>query len=292
MLEFLQHLIDGISLGAIYALIALGYTMVYGILKFINFAHGEFYMAGAFMGIFMLGHLSLPYWLGMLAVMAVMGAIAMFIERVAYRPLRGAKRIAPLITALGISITLMEAVRVFVGAAPRAFPRKFENHIFDLGGVIVMSDQIVIFLVAGLLMLLLTFIVLKTKIGKAMRALSEDFDACRLMGVNIDAVIAFTFFLGAALAGVAGVLVGTYFNQVEPYMGQLAGLKAFTAAVLGGIGVIPGAVVGALLLGVSEALVVGYGESSYRDAIAFGILILVLMFRPWGLMGRPERVKV
>ncbi|MEO5668557.1 MAG: branched-chain amino acid ABC transporter permease, partial [Bdellovibrionota bacterium] len=161
-----------------------------------------------------------------------------------------------------------------------------------LDGVIIQRNQIMVFVIAIVLMILLNTIVMKTKIGRAMRALSMDFDASRLMGVPIDRVIAFTFFIGASLAGAGGMLVGMYYNQVEPYMGQLAGLKAFTAAVLGGIGVIPGAVIGAFILSISEALVVGYSESSYRDAIAFAILILVLMFRPWGILGRPERVKV
>jgi branched-chain amino acid transport system permease protein len=299
MAEFVQYLINGLAQGAIYALIALGYTMVYGILKLINFAHGEFYMSGAFLGIFVFTTLGVPFWIGVPLVMIATGALAVFVERFAYRPLRNADRIAPLITALGISIIILEGTRIIAGAEPRAFPQQFEEKIYEIGsvipaldGVIIQRNQIIIFVTGFLLMLLLHHIVMKTKMGRAMRALSVDFDASRLMGVPIDRVIAFTFFIGAALAGIAGVLVGMYYNQAEPYMGQLAGLKAFTAAVLGGIGVIPGAVLGALLLGISEALITGYGESSYRDAIAFGILIVVLMFRPWGLLGRPERVKV
>lgn len=291
-MDFFQYLINGLSQGAIYALIALGYTMVYGILKFINFAHGEFYMVGAFVGIFVFQALGLPFLLGLPLVMAIMGIVAVLIERVAYRPLRGAKRIAPLITALGISISFAELTRVLVGPEPRGFPQVLQLGYLEFSGVIIRGEQILILGLTIVLMGMLTWIVMRTKLGRAMRALSEDFDACRLMGVNIDLVVAFTFFLGAALAGVAGVMVGLYYNQVEPYMGQLAGLKAFTAAVLGGIGVIPGAVMGAVLLGLAEAMVVGYWASSYRDAIAFAILILVLMFRPWGLLGRPERIKV
>lgn len=311
--ELVQYLINGVSQGAIYALIALGYTMVYGILKLINFAHGEFYMVGAMLGVGVFSILMKQFppeqssmlmslgvfALGLLIVASVTGLIAVLVERFAYRPLRGANRIAPLITALGVSIVLLELGRIIGGANPRAFPTLFEEQIYELGsegslleGVIVQRNQIFILLTSLSFMILLSWIVMKTKMGRAMRALSFDMDACRLMGVNLNSVIAFTFFIGASLAGVAGILVGMYYNQVEPYMGQLAGLKAFTSAVLGGIGVIPGAVLGAMMLGVSEALVVGYGESSYRDAIAFAILIVVLMIRPWGLLGKPERVKV
>ncbi len=297
--EFIQYLINGLAQGAIYALIALGYTMVYGILQLINFAHGELYMVSAYFGILALSVWQLPFGVAVVVVMLMSGLLAVFIERVAYRPLRNASRIAPLITALGISIVLLEGTRVIAGAEPRSYPQPFESFSFDfavlsesLDGVIIQGNQLLIFGVTFVMMLALHFIVMKTKMGRAMRALSMDFDACRLMGVPINRIIAFTFFIGAALAGVAGILVGMYYNNAEPYMGQLAGLKAFTAAVLGGIGVIPGAFVGAFLLGISEAFVIGYGQSSYRDAIAFAILIAVLMFRPWGLLGRPERVKV
>ena len=297
--ELIQYLINGLAQGAIYALIALGYTMVYGILKMINFAHGEFYMVGAYFGFFAFSVLGLPIWIGLPLVMLATACVAMLVERFAYRPLRNANRIAPLITALGVSICLLELMRVIAGASPRSFPQLFGEDAYNLGDhvswladVYVQKKQIIIPILSLALMALLHFIVMKTKMGRAMRALSVDFDASRLMGVPIDRVIAFTFFLGASLAGVAGVMVGMYYNQIMPNMGQLAGLKAFTAAVLGGIGSIPGAVLGAFLLGICEALVVGYGQSSYRDAIAFGILIVVLMVRPWGLLGKPERVKV
>lgn len=299
MSEFVQYLINGLSQGSIYALIALGYTMVYGILKLINFAHGEFYMIGGFVGAFFLQYLGLPFWLALCLVIPTIGLLAVLVERFAYRPLRNAPRIAPLITAIGVSIMLLELMRLIAGAQPRSFPQPFEDVIYEVGefipaleGVILQRSQIMIFAIAIGLMIALNTIVMKTKIGMAMRALSMDFDASRLMGVPIDRVVAFTFFIGAGLAGAGGMLIGMYYNQIEPYMGQLAGLKAFTAAVLGGIGVIPGAVIGSFLLSISEALVVGYGESSYRDAIAFGILIFVLMFRPWGILGKPERVKV
>ncbi len=299
MSEFVQYLVNGFAQGSIYALIALGYTMVYGILKLINFAHGEFYMIGGFVGAYLLQSFGLPFWLVLILVMPIVGFLAVAVERFAYRPLRNAPRIAPLITAIGVSIMLLEIMRLTAGAQPRSFPQPFEDVIYEVGewvpaleGVILQRSQIIIFSIAIALMLLLNTIVMKTKIGRAMRALSMDFDASRLMGVAIDRVVAFTFFIGAGLAGAGGVLVGMYYNQIEPYMGQLAGLKAFTAAVLGGIGVIPGAVIGSFILSISEALVVGYGESSYRDAIAFAILIVVLMFRPWGILGKPERVKV
>lgn len=297
--ELVQYLVNGLSQGAIYALIALGYTMVYGILKLINFAHGEFYMVGGFLGILAFNVLHLPFIAGVAFVMLGTGLMAVLIERFAYRPLRKARRIAPLITALGVSIVLLETTRIIGGAEPRPFPQQFENEVYDLSswstrleGVVIQKNQIVILIVSLILMAILNFVVMRTKTGRAMRALSMDFEASQLMGVPLNRVIAFTFFVGASLAGSAGILVGMYYNQVEPYMGQLAGLKAFVAAVLGGIGVIPGAVLGSMLLGVSEAFVVGYGESSYRDAIAFGILIIVLMLRPWGLLGKAERVKV
>jgi branched-chain amino acid transport system permease protein len=297
--ELLQYIVNGIAQGAIYALIALGYTMVYGILKLINFAHGEFYMVGAFLGVIAIGTLGMPVWIAIPVVMAASGGLAVLVERIAYRPLRNAGRVAPLITALGVSIFLLEASRVVFGARPRAFPPIIEQEIYDLAflggpfdGVIVQKTQLIILVVSLALMFLLRWIVQSTKVGRAMRALSMDFDASRLMGVPLNRTIAFTFFIGAALAGVAGILVGMHYNNVETYMGQLAGLKAFTAAVLGGIGVIPGAVLGAFMLGICENLVVGYLESSYRDAIAFAILIFVLMVRPWGLLGKPERVKV
>jgi len=299
MVEFLQYIINGLAQGSIYALIALGYTMVYGILKLINFAHSEFYMSGAFFGLLVFSVFNLPFGIGLALVMVMTGLVAMLVERVAYRPLRNSNRIAPLITALGVSIVMPELCRLIAGPAPRSFPQQFENRVYDFmeihpsfEGVLLQRNQIIIFLTSFSLMVILRYIVMKTKIGRAMRALSFDFDASQLMGVPLNRVIAFTFFLGASLAGVAGILIGMYQNQIDPYMGQLAGLKAFTAAVLGGIGSVPGAVLGAMLLGISEALVVGYGQSSYRDAIAFGILIFVLLIRPWGILGSPERVKV
>jgi branched-chain amino acid transport system permease protein len=314
MAEFIQYLINGASQGAIYALIALGYTMVYGILKMINFAHGEFYMVGAFIGYVALSGLdlgpihlpALPLYLALPVTMLLNGGLAVLVERFAYRPLRGANRIVPLITALGISIVLLEGARVIASAQARSYPQSIEQGIYTVGqifglspesesplnDIIFQKTQIVIFLTTIVLMWGLNRIVMHTKMGRAMRALSVDFDASQLMGVPLNRVISFTFFLGASLAAVAGILVGMHYNQVEPYMGQLAGVKAFSAAVLGGIGNIPGAVLGAFTLGICEALVVGYGTSSYRDAIAFAILILVLMVRPWGLLGKPERVKV
>ena len=246
--EFLQYLINGLAQGSIYALIALGYTMVYGILKLINFAHGELYMVGAYIGIFFLAVLKVPFFIGVPLVMITIGLIAVLIERIAYRPIRNASRVAPLITALGVSIVLLEGTRIIAGAEPRSYPQPFENNIYDLSeystlldGVILQTNQLIIFAVTFFIMISLHFVVMKTKMGRAMRALSMDYDACRLMGVPINRVIGFTFFMGASLAGIAGILVGMYYNNAEPYMGQLAGLKAFTAAVLGGIGVIPGA---------------------------------------------------
>ena len=290
--QFIQQLINGISLGSIYALIALGYTMVYGIIKLINFAHGDIYMVGAYAGFFAASSLKLPFIPSLLFAMIVAAVTGMIIERLAYRPLRKAPRIAVLITAIGISLFLEYFMVLVATPQTRTFPAIFTGEIYRFAGLIVNSQQILILSVALVLMVALSYIVNRTMAGKAMRAVSFDTDAARLMGINVDKVISYTFALGSSLAAAAGVLVGVYYNSIEPLMGIMPGLKAFVAAVLGGIGIIPGAVLGGLIMGVVEALVSGFISSTLRDAAAFGILILILLFKPAGLLGKNTREKV
>jgi len=300
LLQFLQQLINGISLGSIYALIALGYTMVYGILRLINFAHGEIYMVGAYLGFVVSTRfseyippvLSLPLIVTLLVAMGGASILGILLERIAYRRLRNAPKIAALISAIGVSFFLSNGMMVIATPQPRTFPNIFPQESYHFGGLIITNQQILILVLSIFLMIGLTYIVQYTKMGKAMRAVSFDVDAARLMGIPVDKVISFTFALGSALAAAAGVLVGVYYNSIDPQMGMMPGLKAFVAAVLGGIGIIPGAMVGGLSLGVIEAMVSGFGESTYRDAVAFGILILVLLIRPAGIFGKNVREKV
>ncbi|MCC6445447.1 MAG: branched-chain amino acid ABC transporter permease [Armatimonadetes bacterium] len=284
----IQQLINGIAWGSVYALIALGYTMVYGVLRLINFAHGDLYMVGAYIGYYLLvgGVGFVPALIGAMALCALLG---MLIERCAYRPLRHrrAPHLTALITAIGVSLLLENAGQLLFGPEPKAFPQAIPARPLWTSGDIVISNQdALIVAVAILLMLGLRFIVLTTRVGQAMRAVSWDLEAASLMGVPTDRIIAFTFALGSALAAAAGVLIGLRNPKIDPLMGILMGLKAFVAAVLGGIGSIPGAVLGGLLMGVLEYLVIGYWSSTYRNAIAFALLILVLIVRPQGLLGR------
>ncbi len=296
MAEFLQQLLNGLSLGAIYALIALGYTMVYGVLRFINFAHSDVFMVGAFIGYFA-GRI-VPegtLWGGLVVLLAAMAGCAvlgMLIERLAYRPLRGAPTLNVLITAIGVSLLLEYSGQVFFGAAPRTFPAILPSANFTLGGLVLSSNQLVVIIVAVLLMIGLELIVHRTKIGMAMRAVSLNPRAAQLVGVNNDIVISFTFGLGSALAAAGGVLYALNYPSIDPLMGVMPGLKAFVAAILGGIGNIPGAALGGLLLGVVETFVNGSQWSTYKDAIAFAILIVILLFRPAGLLGRATVEKV
>ena len=290
MSEFLQQLLNGLSLGAIYALIALGYTMVYGFLGFINFAHSDVFMVGSFIGYFA-GRLVPEHtlWGGFAVLFAAMigcALLGMTIERLAYRPLRGAATLNVLITAIGVSLLLEYSGQVFFGAAPRTFPEVFPVRNFQLGGLTISSNQLAVIVVATALMFALQFIVHRTKIGTAMRAVSLNPRAAQLVGVNNDVVISFTFGLGSALAGAGGILYALNYPSIDPLMGVMPGLKAFVAAVLGGIGNIPGAALGGLLLGTVETFVSGSQWSTYKDAIAFGILIAILLFRPAGLLGK------
>lgn len=291
--QFLQQMVNGISLGSIYALIALGYTMVYGIIKLINFAHGDVYMIGAYIGFAATTYANLGFIPALIISMIACAVLGVVVEKVAYKPLRNSSRIAVLITAIGVSLLLEYVMMFFVGAEVRSYPSVLPNKAFTLfGGIKISFQQIIIILTAVALMALLQFIVHKTKTGKAMRAVSIDPDAAQLMGIKVDKTISFTFAIGSAFAGAAGVLVGIYYNSIDPLMGIMPGLKAFVAAVFGGIGSIPGAMIGGLSIGVMETLVSGYGNSMYRDAAVFAVLIIILIFKPAGLLGKNTREKV
>jgi branched-chain amino acid transport system permease protein len=299
MTEFLQQLINGLSLGAVYALIALGYTMVYGILRFINFAHSDVFMVGAFVGFYFSRYFPHQSFAGGVAVtvlaMVVCAALGMTIERLAYRPLRRRKgsNLAVLITAIGVSLFLENTGQLVFGADYKAFPALFPVRNFSTaGGLHTSSNQLLVFGVTAALLIGLQWIVLKTKIGTAMRAVSFNHQAASLVGINNDRVISFTFGLGSALAAAGGILYSLLYPSIDPYMGVLPGLKAFVAAVLGGIGNIPGAALGGLLLGLIETFVNGSRFSTYTDAIAFAVLILILIFRPAGLLGKFQVEKV
>jgi branched-chain amino acid transport system permease protein len=295
----LQQLINGLSLGAIYALIALGYTMVYGVLRLINFAHGDVYMLGAFAGYFLANSLSLdenPSVLWAIAVtmgaMATSAVIGILIERLAYRPVRHHSRLTSLITAIGVSLLLEFGGQVVFGATPRFFPQMIRSETYSVGGVQITNQSLLVIVVAVIVMLGLQFIVHRTKIGKAMRATSYNLSVAKLMGINTDFVIAFTFALGSALAAAGGVMVALAIPRIDPLMGLMTGLKAFVAAVLGGIGNIPGAMVGGLLIGLMETWLSATAYSTYRDAVAFAVLILILIVRPAGIMGTSVTEKV
>ncbi|TMQ74107.1 MAG: branched-chain amino acid ABC transporter permease [Candidatus Eisenbacteria bacterium] len=300
MTEFLQQLVNGVTLGLGYALIALGYTMVYGILRLINFAHGDVYMLGAFFGFYaarLTGAAVEPNPLkaaGILLISMVgCGLVGFLIERFAYKPVRKSSRLAALITAIGVSLLLENGGLLLFGADPKFFPQIVRATNIPLGmGVTISNQQIIILVVSVALMLALRFIVLNTRAGKAMRAVSYSHTAAALMGISVDRIITFTFVLGSMLAAAAGVLVALQNPKIEPYMGIMPGLKAFVAAVLGGIGNIPGAVLGGLVMGIAEVMVVGYLSPTWRDAIAFVLLILILLVRPSGLLGQPPAEKV
>ncbi|MBI3417888.1 MAG: branched-chain amino acid ABC transporter permease [Verrucomicrobia bacterium] len=297
MTEFLQQLINGLSLGAIYALIALGYTMVYGVLRFINFAHSDVFMIGAFAGFYSsraLPDASVAHGLTVLCIAMIACAIlGIVIERLAYRPLRARSKLTVLITAIGVSLLLENLGQFIFGAAPKRFPQIFpEKNLTLAGGMTLSSSQIIVLVVTIVCLVSLRFIVMKTKIGTAMRAVSFNPIAASLVGINTDIVISFTFGLGSALAAAGGILYSMNYQAIDPLMGILPGLKAFVAAVLGGIGNIPGAALGGLLLGVIETFVNGSRWSTYTDAIAFAVLILILLFKPAGLLGQLEVEKV
>ncbi len=288
-----QQLVNGLAVGSIYALIALGYTMVYGTIKLINFAHGDVYMMGAFIGYFAVMVLKMNVFVALLVAMVACAILGVVIERVAYKPLRNSTRVAALITAIGVSYLLENAMSYFFGAESRPFPSDFGTETITLfGDVSVNGKQILIFGVTVVLMALLQFIVRYTKMGKAMRAVAVDEQAAQLMGIDVDGVISFTFALGSSLAGIAGVLVGVYYNTISTTMGITVGLKAFVAAVLGGIGSIPGAMVGGYLIGLLETMVSFFGYSPYRDGVVYFLLFIILILLPAGLFGKNVREKV
>ncbi|MCY4354730.1 MAG: hypothetical protein OXC09_08125 [Truepera sp.] len=300
-----QTLINGLTLGSVYGLIALGYSMVYGILKLLNFAHGDIYMIGAYLGygvfimLFTEAGALIPTALIIVSMLVVAmvgaGVVSVAVERFAYRPLRYAPRIAPLISALGVSFILQNTVQITVSPRPLSYgsgtliPR---DASFDLGDLSVHASRLLVIGTTLVLMLALTYFVRQTRLGRAMRAVSIDLDAAAMMGINVNQVILVTFFLGAVLAGAAGVLVGIVFLSIRHTMGFLAGLKGFTAAVVGGIGSIPGAVAGGLLLGMAESFTSVYISATFKDAVAFIVLVIVLLLKPSGLMGRPLLQKV
>ncbi len=288
---FFEQIINGLTLGSTYSLIALGYTMVYGILELINFAHSEIYMIGAFIGLTMVSVYKLPFFAALLISMIGSCILGIIIEKAAYKPLRKANRIAPLISAIGVSIFLQNAVLMIAGPQARAFPSGLNITTLNIGGFRISTLQLLILFVSIILMVGLHFLIQKTKLGQAMRATAQDKEAAQLMGIKIDHVITFTFAIGSALGGAAGVLVGVYFDSVDPMMGFFPGLKGFVAAVLGGIGSIPGAMLGGLILGLVEMVGAVY-MSRYKDAIAFAVLIFILLLKPTGLLGRSVQEKV
>lgn len=301
--EFFQHLMNGLTLGGIYALIALGYTMVYGILKFINFAHGDILMFGAYIGLFAFNALRgdsplgtwtfIAFFIAMLISMIVTGALGVAIERIAYKPLRKASRLAPLLSAIGVSFIISNGAAWMWGTQSRKFDYPFDNTPFSIGGVVITPHQVMILIVSLIMMLSLIIFVNNTRMGKAMRAVSLDQDTSRLMGINVNSVISLTFAIGSALAASGGILIALDF-KAYPSMGMMIGLKAFVAAVVGGIGNIGGAMLGGILLGILETFGVAiFGiPPAMKDTISFGILILVLLLKPEGLLGKVVREKV
>lgn len=291
-MALLQQIINGLSLGSIYALIALGYTMVYGIINLINFAHGDIYMIGAFIGLYCGKNLGLSLLPTLIISMIGAALCGVIIEKVAYKPLRNSPRITLLITAIGISLLLENGMKLAVGSSPKAFPKLLSTEVIKLGSLSLETSKILMLVVSIMLVVFLQFIVFKTKIGKAMRAASYDIEAASLMGINVNNIISITFAIGSALAGAAGVLVSLAFKVVEPYMGMIPGLKAFIAVVLGGIGSIPGALIGGLLIGLTETLTKAYISTILSDAIVFAILIIILLVKPSGLLGIKINEKV
>ena len=297
MEQFLQQLLNGLAVGGIYALVALGYTMVYGVLKLINFAHGDLFTIGAYLGLTLLVSCNFSGMLSpMLAVLAVFVMVALLVaiigfllERTAYRPLRNANRLSAVVSALGASIFFQNAIMLIYGARVYVYPENLIPTLtFNIFGLNVPLMRVIVIVSSLVLMLALYAFINRTRMGTAIRAVAIDQGAARLMGINVDRVISLVFFIGAGLGGVAGVMVGTYYGQIDFTMGWSYGLKAFTAAILGGIGNIPGAMIGGLLLGVIEALGASYLAMAWKDAIAFLVLILILIIRPTGLLG--ERV--
>ena len=292
LINFIEQLINGLRTGSIYALIAIGYTMVYGIAKMINFAHGDIIMVGAYALYFSISVLGLPVPVALVITVIVCAVLGVVIEKVAYKPLRSAPPLAVLITAIGMSFFLQSASLLIFGSTPIPFQSVIPNVNISVGPVVISSITVVTLIVTAIAMILLTLFVNKTKMGSAMRAVSEDKGAAELMGINVNSTISLTFAIGSALAAVAGVLYICQYQSMKPTLGALPGIKAFVAAVLGGIGSIPGAMLGGILLGLIESVSKAYISTELADAIVFGVLIVVLLFRPSGLFGKKKIVKV
>lgn len=289
---FLQQVINGLNVGSIYALIAIGYTMVYGIIKLINFAHGEIMMFGAYFAFIAATSFQMPVWAILLLVMTIMAIIGVAIEFVAYRPLRNAPRLSALITAIGVSLFLQNLALIIFKPEPKIMPKLFPEMTFNVGGIDISSTTLITIGLSLVFMVLLDLYIRKTKQGRAMRAVSEDKDAAILMGVNVNRTISLTFALGSALGALGGILYSVAYIQIYPTMGVMPGLKAFIAAVLGGIGIVPGAMLGGFIIGMVETMTKAYLSTTWADAIVFGILIIVLLFKPTGILGKNTREKV
>lgn len=291
-MEFLQQIVNGLALGSVYALLALGYTMVYGIIQLINFAHGEIYMIGAFAGFYSATTLNLPLIPTLIIAMIASALTGILVEKIAYKPLRNSPKITLLITAIGVSLFLQNLMTNIVGSEPKPFPDLINAGTIHIGSIQIEIKTIFMIIISALLLIILQIIVYKTKIGTAMRACSQDTEAALLMGIDVNRTISFTFALGSALAGIAGVLVAISYPSITPFMGVMPGLKAFVAAVLGGIGSIPGALIGAIIIGLLETLSKAYISTNFSDAIVFGVLIVVLLIKPAGLLGKKISLKV
>jgi len=294
-MDFLAYVINGLNLGSVYAIIALGYSMVYGIAKMLNFAHGDVIMIGGYMAFISIMSLNLPTWLALIIAMIVCTALGIIIEKLAYKPLRGVGSLAVLITAIGVSYFLQNAALIVWGSSAKIFPTILPNaekiSLFD-DQVIITWEAIITIVTCVIIMILMTLLTEHTKVGKAMRAVSEDNGAAQLMGINVNKTISFTFAIGSCLAAVAGFLLLASYPMLMPTTGSMPGIKAFTAAVFGGIGSIPGAFIGGLLLGIIEILAKGYISTELSDAIVFGVLIVVLLVKPTGLLGKKISEKV
>jgi len=289
---FLSQLINGLHVGSIYALIALGYTMVYGIVKLINFAHGDIIMVGAYTALVIVSSLGLPFYVGVLAAMVMCVVFGVVIERIAYKPLRSSPRISSLITAIGVSFFLQNLAQLIFSANPRPFPKVFNVESLKIGSLTISFTTLITVVVSVFLMVALHTFVRRAKMGKAMRAVSEDMGAAQLMGINVNTTITVTFAIGCALAAIGAALYSAAYPSIYPTMGSLPGLKAFIAAVLGGIGLLPGAMLGGFIMGIAESLTKAFISSQLADAVVYGILIVVLLFKPAGLLGKNTREKV